>query len=329
MSYTLRVGQILDERFKITDLLGQGGMASVYEAIDCATGHVVALKVPHLRIESDPGFYARFQREEEIGRTLRHPSILRVFPVGERSRPYLVMERLEGKLLSEHLAQTPVLPPSEALPIAIRIAEALQYMHSLRIVHRDLKPKNILLCDDGTLRVIDLGFSKGKGFGSITLFGLTRTLGSSDYVAPEQARGWSGDERSDIYSLGALLYRMLTGSEPFPGPDPMYRLNARLVGDPVAPRTLNPRISPEVEELILHAMERNPRDRFSSVLRFRLGLLEPEGVVLTGRHERLQPARPWNVRWRRLRPALWAFVGTAAVLGILYGLSRWGGVRPS
>jgi serine/threonine protein kinase len=327
MAYSLHIGQTLDGRFKITDLIGKGGMASVYEAIDCSTGQMVALKVPHLHFESDPGFYSRFQREEEIGRFLRHPSILRVLPVGERSRPYIVMERLDGKLLSVHLAESGQLPVPEAVGIAVRIAEVLNYMHGHKVIHRDLKPKNVMLCADGTLRVIDLGLAKGEAFRSVTIFGLSSMMGSSDYVSPEQARGRGGDERSDIYSLGAVLYKMVTGLEPFPGSSPLLRMHARLVGDPVAPTRLNPAVPPELEEVILHAMARVPKDRYESAAQMKDELLSPERVVLTGRPARLKAPSPWKIWWRRMRIHVWATLGVLGFMAMLYALAHCGSLR--
>ncbi len=322
MRYSIRIGQTLDERFRITDLIGKGGRATVYEAIDFTTGEVVALKVPHLRFEGDPGFSCRFQREEEIGRLLRHPSILRVLPVPDRSRPYIVMERPEGQLLSDYLAARGALPPQDAVAIAVLIADALIYMHGLKVIYRGLEPKNVMLCADGTLRLIDLGRAKGGTFQPITMLGLPAILRSADYASPEQVRGRGGDERSDIYGLGAVLYKMVTGRDPYSGPDPRLRLQARLVGDPEAPRKINPAVSPELEEVILHALERSPKDRYASVAEMKRDLVLPGRVALTGRPARLLPPTAWRIWQRRLRIYLWASLGALGGLGVLYLLSR-------
>jgi len=327
MTYSLKIGQTLDDRFKITDLIREGGMATVYEAIDCTTGSTVALKVPHLRYESDPGFYSRFQREEEIGRSLHHPSILRVLTVGERSRPYIVMERLEGRLLSQRLSAEAPLSPSEATEIATRVAEAMDYMHRSKVVHRDLTPQNIMLCADGSIRIIDLGLAKGEGFRRITFPGFSSEMGSPHYISPEQVKGRPGDERSDIYSLGAIVYHMVTGREPFEGSDPFTLMNARLVGDPFPPRKLNPMILPELEEIILHAMERNPRDRHSSMEELAGDLRSPGQVKLTGRHEHLIPPSAGRILWRRFRIYAWAILGVLGATGLLYVLSHLGRIR--
>src|SRR5437588_1778695 len=237
-------------------------MASIYKAHDLKSGMPVAVKVPFMKYESDPAFYSRFQREEEIGKTLNHPSILHVIPVKDKSRPYIAMELLEGQTLRQVLQNVKQLPQHEALAIASSIADAVQHMHEKNIVHRDLKPENIMICNDGSIRIMDFGIAKAGGLRRITFTGFSPAMGTPDYMAPEQVKGKRGDARTDVYSLGAMLYEMVTGSAPFDGGNPYLIMNARLTGDPVAPRKLNPEIPPQVEEIILHAMERNPYDRY-------------------------------------------------------------------
>jgi serine/threonine protein kinase len=323
MSNELRVGMILDDRFKITDLIDEGGMGSVYEAIDQSTGQVVAIKVPFMRFESDPAYYFRFEREEEIGASLHHPSILRIIPVGGRSRPYIVMEFLQGRLLSEVLQKGKPLPISEAIKIAVRIAEALEYMHERKVVHRDLKPNNIMICDDGSLRVMDLGLAKAEDRRQITVPRVSGTMGTPDFMAPEQVRGNSAGGRTDLYSLGAILYLMVTGKKPFSGSDAFSVMHARVVGDPVAPRTLNPEISPALEEIILHSMARSPEDRYSSIKEMKRDLEAPETVVPTGRDKTLEVPSASKIRWRRIRPYVWAFVIFAGLMVLCMLISRW------
>src|SRR5262249_5867626 len=156
----VNVGRLLDDRFEITDVIAKSGMASLFKANDRQTGKAVALKIPHLQIESDPAGFDRFKREEEIGLKLDHPYILKILPVEKKSRPYTAMEYLEGQTLSELPSRVHPLPEADAAKIASRICEALDYMHNGQIVHRDLKPQNIMLCNDGSIRIMDFGIAK-------------------------------------------------------------------------------------------------------------------------------------------------------------------------
>jgi serine/threonine protein kinase len=321
MPNELVLGSVLDDRFKITDFIGEGGMASIYEAIDTTTGEVVAIKVPFLRFESDPAFYSRFEREEQVGRKLHHPSILRVITVETKSRPYIVMERLEGVLLSESLKDRKPLPIPQAIQITVRIGEALEYMHERGVVHRDIKPSNIMLCRDGSLRVLDFGLAKGLEEKQVTFMRHAPEMGTPDYMAPEQVQGGSRGGRTDLYSLGAVLYEMVTGRKPFTGSDRFSIMHARLVGDPVAPRSINPEISPALEEIILYAMERDYQARYPSVREFILDLKDPEKVKPTGRAERLIAPTSGKLLWRKVRVTVWAF-GVLLVLVGIYVLSR-------
>jgi serine/threonine protein phosphatase PrpC len=301
-----QVGQVFDERFEITDIISRSGMSSVYKATDLKTGRLVALKVPLLKLESDPAFFSRFEREEEIGRALDHPAILKIVPIDpkERSRPYLVMEYLVGQTLDEILQQTKPMADAEALRIVSRVCDALDYLHKHEVIHRDLKPQNIMLCNDGSLRIMDFGIAKAASSKRITFGGFSPTLGTPDYMAPEQVKGQRGDERTDIYSLGAILYEMVTGHLPFEGQNAYQVMNARLVGDPVAPRTHNPALRPEVEEIILHAMARNPNDRYQTAAEFKADLDAPQDVHVTGRANRLQAPVMARRAWRIVRIAL-------------------------
>src|SRR5581483_7643528 len=158
----VELGQLLDGRFKITALLAEGAMSTVYEALDRSNDQTVAIKIPHPGADADLLFFSRFQREEEIGRTLSHPSIVRVFPVDQKSRPYIVMERLRGKPLSELVKEGRPIPVGDALKVVGQIARALVYLHGRGVIHRDLKPGNIVVCRDGSIRLIDLGLARDR-----------------------------------------------------------------------------------------------------------------------------------------------------------------------
>ncbi|HLY11949.1 MAG TPA: protein kinase [Planctomycetota bacterium] len=316
------VGKVLDDRFELTALLSEGGMAKVYRAVDRSTGETVAVKIPFMRFESDPASYTRFQREEEIGRLLHHPSILRVIPVETKSRQYLVMEYLEGRTLAQLLESKRPLPAEEATRITSRLCEAMQYVHDHEIIHRDLKPQNVMLCADGTLRIMDFGIAKAPRDRNLSIKGFTPTMGTPDYMAPEQVRGEAGTEQSDIYSLGAMLYEMVTGVTPFHGDNAYVVMNSRLSGDPVAPRTLRPEISPVLEEIILHAMEREPDKRYRTVIGLQSDLDHQDLVQLTGRAGRLQAPQAWKVQWRRFRTIVVVVGIILLVLSLTLVISR-------
>ena len=289
--------ETLDGRLQIEGVISRSGMASIYKAKDLMTGQAVAVKVPHQQFESDPASFARFQREAEIGKKLNHPKILRLLDVGEHSRPYIVMEYLEGKTLDQVMNKIRPLPISDAVQIASQVLGALAYMHEHKIVHRDLKPQNIMICNDGSLRIMDFGIAKSTEMRRITFAGFSPAMGTPDYMAPEQVQGKRGDERTDIYSLGAMLYEMATGSVPFEGDNPFIVMNSRITGDPIAPRKLNREIPKEIEEIILHAMEREPHRRYASAAAMKVELDNPDAVKMTGRHQHLQSVQGWKTRW--------------------------------
>ena len=293
----LEPGQTLDGRFEVVGVISRGGMACIYEAADLQTGKSVAMKVPFLRFESDPGFYSRFQREENIGLTLDHPNVLKVLPGShEKSRPYLVMEYLQGQTLAARLGKESRLTEGEAVRIAIQICAGLDYLHRKGVVHRDLKPENVMLCNDGSIRIMDFGIAKSQDARRLTFAGFTAPMGTPDYIAPEQVQGKRGDARTDIYALGAMLYEMATGVPPYEGDNLYVVMNARLTGDPQAPRSHNPLLSPQIEEIILHALERNPSKRFSSAAAMKAELNDYSEVSLTERFKKLQPPQLWKSR---------------------------------
>ncbi|HZZ27426.1 MAG TPA: protein kinase [Pirellulales bacterium] len=313
------LGQVLDERFELLSVISRSGMASIFKAKDRKTGEMVAVKVPFMQFESDPAFFSRFQREEEIGKLLQHPNILRFISVdGKKSRPYIAMELLEGKTLRQVMRSYGVVPVADALMIAIQICDALAYMHEKGIVHRDLKPENIMLLKGGGLRIMDFGIAKAEGMRRLTFAGFSPSMGTPDYMAPEQVKGKRGDARTDIYSLGAMLYEMVTGSPPFDGANPYLIMNARLGGDPIAPRKRNKELSLQVEEIILHAMEQDPDNRYTSAAEMKADLDAPEKVPLTGRHERLRPPMVWKTKWRTLRMIIIAALVPIVVFGLMY-----------
>jgi serine/threonine protein kinase len=305
----VQAGDVLDERFEICELIGRGGMGSVFRATDLTTGRSLAVKIPFFELESDPSFYSRFQRELEIGKRLDHPGILKVLTIERPSRPYLAMEYLEGETLWDRLQRVRQLPADEALGIAARICESMEYLHSQGIVHRDLKPTNVMLCRDGSVRIMDFGVAMAGAMRRLTFGPFSRSLGTPHYMAPEQISRSRGDARTDIYSLGAILYEMTTGHAPYDDQNDLSLvMNARLVGDPVAPRAHNPAIAPEVEEIILQALARDPGDRYQTAAAMKADLVAPERVQVAGRADRLKVPAPGGRQWRLALTAVVALV---------------------
>ena len=289
----LQPGHVLDGRFVIGEPISQGGMATIYLAEDSAReGRSVAIKVPFARFERDPAYVARFLREEQIGLKLNHPALLKFIPVaGPKCRLYLVTEYLAGSTLSRLLHRHGPLPEADALKIAGLICDALRHLHEHGFIHRDLKPDNIMLCCDHTLRIMDFGLAAPVAGRLDFLADKTPIFGTPQYMAPEQVKRTHSDPRTDIYSLGVILYEMLTGQLPFQHEDPWVMAQSRVAGDPAAPRQINPAVSPVAEEIILHAMQRKPAARYANVAVFQAELDAPENVAITGYCNRLHPPR--------------------------------------
>ncbi|MGA7123959.1 MAG: serine/threonine-protein kinase [Polyangiaceae bacterium] len=317
------VGERLDQ-YELTDLLARSGMASIFKATDVRSGATVALKVPHMQFESDIAFYQRFEREEKIGQKLEHPNIVRVLRPESKSRMYLVMEFAEGNSLRAIIGRRKRLPAAEALDIARQICGALVYMHQHGIVHRDLKPENVLLTDDGHVKLLDFGIAMDESARRLTWVGLSSTIGTPDYMAPEQVRGRRGDARTDVYSLGTMLYEMITGELPHTGANAQAVMRAKVEQDARPPREVFGDIDPNVEEIILRAIDRSPRERYASAAEMLSDLQDPTKVVPRDRSERRD--RPLLSLLRFPRRALAPIVLALVVTGL--GLLIWATSRP-
>jgi serine/threonine-protein kinase len=215
-------------------------------------------------MEADPVLLERFRREEEIGQEIDHPGVVKTFDGEERSRRYMVVEWVEGRLLRAILNQERKLSIDRAVALILPICDALDNLHKHGVVHRDLKPENIMVCDGDRIKIIDFGIALKEDARRITQVGLTPALGTPDYISPEQVKGQRGDQRSDVYALGAILYEMLTGQPPFTGSNPLAVMNERLLIDPAPARELNSGISPALEEILFRALARDPRRRYAT-----------------------------------------------------------------
>jgi serine/threonine-protein kinase len=315
---SLHPGDTLDH-YRIDTLVARSGMASIFSGVDIDTGVPVAIKVPHPEMECDPVLFDRFQREQDIGATLDHPHVMKVFPADGHSRVYMVMEWVEGRLLRRILIEQKKLPPERAVRIALGIADALDYIHTHGVVHRDLKPENIMVDPEDGVKLIDFGIAGKEGSRRLTFARLSQVMGTPDYISPEQVKGKRGDGRSDIYALGVMLYEMLTGQVPFRGPNAFAIMNDRLLNNPVPPRELDASITPQLQEIIYRALERDPRNRYASAKELAWDLRHQDQVGVSERTE----LHDWKQRKSPLLRRILFYIAMALIPIVIFGLLIW------
>jgi len=276
------IGRILGNRYRLEERIGGGGMALVFRATDLQLGREVAVKILRGQFGADDEFVRRFRREAQNAASLSHPNIVQTFDVGEDGDThYIVMELVTGKTLKALIQEQGPLPVAEAARIGIAIADALAHAHAQRIVHRDIKPHNILLGQDGRVKVADFGIARAVTTDTVTRTGAM--MGSAHYFSPEQADGQPAGEKSDLYSLGVVLYEMVTGTLPFQGESPITVALKHLRERVQPPSQLNPEVPAEMDEIILRAMEKEPDDRFDSAVQMRDALADFLQLHLAGR----------------------------------------------
>ena len=324
------VGELIAERYELEELVGSGGMSSVYRAHDRLLERNVALKVLHEGLTGEGDHVERFRREARAVAQLSHPNIVTVIDRGEQdARQFIVFEYVPGENLKELVGRTGPLPEREAVRLAFQVARALAFAHGQGLVHRDVKPQNVLLTEEGRAKVTDFGIARSLAVAG----GLTQTgtvMGTSDYIAPEQARGSHVDELSDVYSLGAVLYELITGEVPFPG-DNFVAVAMRHINEPPpSVRERRPDVSPRLDAAVRRAMAKDPGDRFRSMDDFAAELqgclaeLDGSGVSPTDQTIVVSPPS-WRER-RRLRrsqaerPSVWPLIVLLAGLAVLAGV---------
>ena len=271
----------LVDHYEIIRALGHGGMNWVYLARDVTNDQEVVLKFPNDELIGNIAVFERYKREAEIGNRLHHPQIQQLLNTDEkRSEDYLVVEFIKGQtlraVLEEH-APNP-LPVAEAIRITLLISDALAYCHERGIYHRDIKPENIMVQEDGNIKIIDFGIALLEGARRVTWRGLSGTMGTPDYMSPEQLKGERGAASSDIYAAGVMLYEMLCGHTPFEGENIFAIMNQHVSQDPPSILLMNPHLSPELSTVVMQAIRRDPSKRYASMNDLHHDLLHLEEV---------------------------------------------------
>ncbi len=261
----LQIGDQFD-RYQIQGHMAQGGMSDIYRAFDLVNRREVVIKVPDQSMLGDPAQFERFQRELEVMDTLDHPTILKGLGSGKYNRiPFLVTELVEGKSLRSLIDESASLPQEQALKLIRKIAEGMAYCHKNNVIHRDLKPENILISNIGQPVIMDFGLALTKSAHRVTYSNLSATMGTPDYMAPEQIDGQRGDQRTDIYALGIILFEMLVGHPPFTGDSNMVIMSQHMSSLPPRLDKLDPTISPQLAAIVAKCLQKNPINRFTDM----------------------------------------------------------------
>jgi len=332
------LGEVFNERYRLKEKIGSGGMAEVYLADDLQLGREVAVKVLHAQFAADPAFIQRFRQEAQSAANLNHPNIVNIYDWGNTydwrdqvDLYYIVMEYVEGRDLKEILREEGRLIPERAAEIAAEVCAALQFAHRGNLVHRDIKPHNIFITNIGQVKVMDFGIAREGNGGGITQTGMV--MGTPQYISPEQAQGLAVDGRSDIYSLGIVLYEMLTGQVPFDDPNPVTITYKQVREDPMPPSVIDPEIPTTLEAIVMKAMSKNPANRFQNaqemkadLLRFLEGMpVSATPVLPEAAYASAAPAAPAVRAGRK-----WPWIAAAAVVvliitGVVLALVLGGG----
>ncbi len=271
--------RLLGGRYQVGELLGYGGMAEVHRGRDLRLGRDVAIKMLRTDLARDATFQERFRREAQNSAALNHPAIVAVYDTGEEisstgeKLPFIVMEFVNGQTLKEVLAQEQRIQPRRALEMIADICAALEFSHRHGIIHRDIKPGNVMITQNGQVKVMDFGIARALASGATTMTQTSAVIGTAQYLSPEQARGESVDARSDVYAAGCVLFELLVGHPPFVGDSPVSVAYQHVREDPRAPSDINHEVSPDVDAIVLKALAKNPMNRYQSAQEMRADAL--------------------------------------------------------
>ncbi|WP_460535178.1 Stk1 family PASTA domain-containing Ser/Thr kinase [Humibacter ginsengiterrae] len=343
-------------RYRVGELIGRGGMADVHKGVDIRLGRTVAVKLLKPSLATDPAFRTRFRQEAQAAARMAHPTIVRVFDAGEETvrdamgnevqAPFIVMEYVDGVLLRDILRNGP-LDPAEAARIASGLLTALEYSHRAGVVHRDIKPGNIMVTRAGQVKVMDFGIARAISDSSATVAQTTAILGTASYFSPEQAKGETVDARTDLYSTGVVLFEMLAGRPPFRGDTAVAVAYQHVSEQPVKPSSINPKVSPAYDMVVMRALAKDRFQRYQSAAEFRDDLeLAASGKVPVHKKrgdafdaalfgESVTSPTPTEAALRQLAdddqvvrtqnrpPVLWIWAGVLSVAVIIAALLLW------
>ncbi|OJF14927.1 Stk1 family PASTA domain-containing Ser/Thr kinase [Couchioplanes caeruleus] len=271
--------RLLGGRYQVGELLGYGGMAEVHRGRDLRLGRDVAIKMLRSDLARDATFQERFRREAQNSAALNHPAIVAVYDTGEETsstgekQPFIVMEFVNGRTLKEVLAAEQRIQPRRALEMIADICAALEFSHRHGIIHRDIKPGNVMITQNGQVKVMDFGIARALASGATTMTQTSAVIGTAQYLSPEQARGESVDARSDVYAAGCVLFELLVGHPPFVGDSPVSVAYQHVREDPKAPSDINREVSPDIDAIVLKALAKNPLNRYQSAQEMRADAL--------------------------------------------------------
>ncbi|MDX8032122.1 Stk1 family PASTA domain-containing Ser/Thr kinase [Lentzea sp. BCCO 10_0856] len=275
--------RLLSNRYELGETLGYGGMSEVHKGRDVRLGRDVAIKVLRADLARDTQFQERFRREAQNSAALNHPAIVAVYDTGETQTeygplPYIVMEFVDGRTLRDIVKTQGPLSGKRAMEVMADVSAALDFSHRHGIVHRDVKPANVMITKSGAVKVMDFGIARALHDGQAAVTQTAAVIGTAQYLSPEQARGESVDARSDVYAAGCVLFELLTGEPPFTGDSPVAVAYQHVREDPKAPSQLNPKVSPQLDAIVLKAMSKGPANRYQSAAEMRADLVR----VLSG-----------------------------------------------
>ncbi|MFT2817386.1 Stk1 family PASTA domain-containing Ser/Thr kinase [Leifsonia sp. A12D58] len=348
-------GRLIAGRYRVGALIGRGGMSDVHVGTDSRLGRTVAIKLLKSSLATDPAFRTRFRQEAQAAARMAHPTIVRVFDAGEETvtdanghesqLPFIVMEFVDGRLLKDIIKEGP-LESAEAVRIIDGVLTALEYSHRAGVVHRDIKPGNIMITKAGQVKVMDFGIARAISDSSTTVAQTTAILGTASYFSPEQAKGESVDARTDLYSAGVVLFEMLAGRPPFRGESPVAVAYQHVSEQPVKPSSINPKVSPALDTVVLRALAKDRFQRYQSAAEFRTdveiagagqipihrtvddgaaGLFgAPPITVSTSELALKQLSEDQTMtRTQRRPPVIWIWAGIVSVIVIVIAVMFW------